>query len=147
MGWSASCAPLLPLLTASIIGAARLVAVLFWSAARQQPRREHWSAASSASRTPDGEPVSFFLNVIGALGQVVLSFYAFWLVWRVLLPALPGPPERDDRIAPYAGYFTDPFVLPPARALHLPPRLIALLALALVAIGTVALSRLPGLAG
>jgi hypothetical protein len=91
-------------------------------------------------------PLTFFLAVVGALGQVVLSFYAFWLVWRVLLPDLPGPPHRDDRIAPYAGYFTDPFVLPPARALHLPPRLIALLALVLVAIGTVALSRLPGLA-
>jgi hypothetical protein len=91
--------------------------------------------------------VSFFLGVVGALGQVVLSFYAFWLVWRVLLPELPGPPDRDDRIAPYAGYFTDPFVLPAARALRLPPRLIALLALILVAVGTVALSRLPALAG
>ncbi len=46
--------------------------------------------------------VSFFLGVVGALGQVVLSFYAFWLVWRVLLPDLPGPPDRDDRIAPGA---------------------------------------------
>jgi hypothetical protein len=93
------------------------------------------------------KPLSLFLAVVGALGQVVLSFYAFWLVWRVLLPDLPGPPDRDDRIAPYADYFTDPFVLPPARALHLPARLVALLALVLVAIGTVALSRLPGLTG
>ncbi len=91
--------------------------------------------------------MSFFLGVVAALGQAVLSFYAFWLVWRVLLPELPGPPDRNDRIAPYAGYFTDPFVRPPAKALHLPPRLIALVALILVAIATVALSRLPQLAG
>jgi hypothetical protein len=45
---------LAPVADSSIIGTARLVAVLFWSAVRQQPRREHWSAASSASRTPDG---------------------------------------------------------------------------------------------
>jgi hypothetical protein len=70
-----------------------------------------------------------------------------WRVWRVLLPELPGPPDRDDGIAPYAGYFNDPFMLPPAKALHLPPRLIALLALRLVAIGTVALSRLTQPAG
>jgi hypothetical protein len=89
--------------------------------------------------------VTFVLAVAAALGQAVLSFYGFWLVWRVLLPDLPGPPERDKRIAPFAGYFTDPFVQPGARALHVPPRLVALLALVVVAIGSVLLSRLPQL--
>ncbi len=67
--------------------------------------------------------MTFVLSVAAALGQSVLSFYGFWLVWRVLLPVLPGPPEPDKRIAPFAGYFTDPFVQPVARALHVPPRL------------------------
>ncbi|MEP6527087.1 MAG: hypothetical protein ABJA86_07965 [Nocardioidaceae bacterium] len=31
---------------------------------------------------------------------------------RVLLPVLPGPREPDDRIAPFAGYFTDPLTAP-----------------------------------
>jgi hypothetical protein len=89
--------------------------------------------------------VSFLLAVATALGQFVLSFYGFWLVWRVLLPDLPGPPEREKRIAPFAGYFTDPFVQPVARALHVPPRLVALLALVVVAIASVTLARLPRL--
>jgi hypothetical protein len=88
--------------------------------------------------------VTFVLSVAAALGQSVLSFYGFWLVWRVLLPVLPGPPEPDKRIAPFAGYFTDPFVQPVARALHVPPRLVALV---VVAIASVALARLPQLAG
>lgn len=78
--------------------------------------------------------------------QYGLSFYAFWLVWRVLLPDLPGPPDRSDRVAPYVWYFTDPFVVPVARALHVPSRLVALVALVLVAALSVGLGRLPGLA-
>ncbi len=75
-----------------------------------------------------------------------LGFYAFWLVWRVLLPVLPGPRDPSDRVAPYVGYFTDPFVVPVAKALHVPTRLVALVALVVVAAVFVALGRLPGLA-
>lgn len=77
--------------------------------------------------------------------QYAVSFYGFWLVWRVLLPDLPGPADPKERIAPYVGYFTDPFVVPVANALHLPPRLIALAALLIVAVVSVALGRVPGL--
>jgi hypothetical protein len=49
-------------------------------------------------------------------------------------------------VAPFVGYFTDPFVLPVAKALHVPPRLVALLALVAVATGSVALARLPQIA-
>ena len=73
------------------------------------------------------------------------SFYAFWLVWRVLLPDLPGPADRSDRIAPYAGYFTDPFIVPVAQALRVPRRLVALVALLAVAAASAALGGLPGL--
>lgn len=90
--------------------------------------------------------MNFFLAVVAALGQIVLSFYGFWLIWRVLLPELPGPAAVEKRIAPYAGYFTDPFVRPVAKALHVPPRPVALLALIIVAIGSVSLDRLPQLA-
>ena len=93
----------------------------------------------------EGAELDFFLAVIAALGQSVVSFYGFWLVWRVLLPDLPGPPERDKRIAPFAGYFTDPFVQPVATRLRVPPRLVALLALIVVATGSAALARLPQL--
>jgi hypothetical protein len=91
--------------------------------------------------------VDFFLAVVVALAQSVLSFCAFWLVWRVLLPDLPGPAAAEKRIAPFAGYFTDPFVQPMARALHVPPRLVALLALITLAVGSVLLARLPQLVG
>lgn len=90
--------------------------------------------------------MNFSLAVVAALGQSVLSFYGFWLVWRVLLPDLPGPAAAEERIAPFAAYFTDPFVQPAGKALHLPPRLVALLALVIVALGSVALARLPQLA-
>ncbi|MDK3258732.1 hypothetical protein [Blastococcus capsensis] len=89
--------------------------------------------------------MNFFLAVIAALGQIVLGFYGFWLVWRVLLPGLPGPAEPDKRIAPFAGYFTDPFVQPLATRLHVPPRLVAMLALVVVATASAALARLPQL--
>jgi hypothetical protein len=89
--------------------------------------------------------VKYVLDVIVSILQFALSFYAFWLVWRVLLRDLPGPADPDDRIAPYARYFTDPFLVPAARALHAPTRLMALIALAVVAGLSVALGRLPGL--
>ena len=75
------------------------------------------------------------------LAQFVLSFYAFWLVWRVLLPLLPGPADPNDRVAPFAGYVTDPVVNPVARALRLPPRAVAAALLIVIAVLSVALSR------
>jgi hypothetical protein len=73
--------------------------------------------------------VGFGIAVLVQLGQIVLSFYGFWLVWRVLLPVLPGPREPDKRIARYAGYFTDPLTAPLIRFLRLPPWLAALVLL------------------
>lgn len=86
--------------------------------------------------------MSFFLSVVAVLGQMGLSFYAFWLVWRVLLPDLPGPADPEKRIAPFAAYFTDPFVQPLAKVLRIPPRVAALAALTIVAIGSAGLGRL-----
>lgn len=74
------------------------------------------------------------------LAQFVLSFYAFWLVWRVLLPLLPGPADPNDRVAPFVGYFTDPVVNPLARTLRLPPRAVAAALLVAVAVLSVVLS-------
>lgn len=87
------------------------------------------------------------VEVAVAVAQFPLSFYGFWLVWRVLLPDLPGPAERDDRVAPFVWYFTNPFVVPVAEALHVPGRLIALVALTVVGGLSVALGRLPGVLG
>lgn len=89
--------------------------------------------------------MSYLLDVIVSMLRFGLGFYAFWLVWRILLPDLPGPADPDDRIAPFARYFTDPFLLPAARALHAPTRLMALIGLAVVAALSVGLGRLPGL--
>jgi hypothetical protein len=73
------------------------------------------------------------------LVRIVLSFYGFWLVWRVLLPLLPGPNPEDERIAPYACYFTDPFLVPVHRLSGAPTWLLALLALIGVATALAAL--------
>lgn len=89
--------------------------------------------------------MKFAAEVAVAVVQFALSFYGFWLVWRALLPVLPGPTASDKRIAPYAAYFTDPFVVPVASALQIPTRLVALLALIAVAALSVALERGPGL--
>jgi hypothetical protein len=89
--------------------------------------------------------VTYVLESAVTVVQYALSFYGFWLVWRVLLPDLPGPRDRSDRVAPYVWYFTDPFVVPVAKALHAPARLVALVALVVVAAVSVALGRLPGL--
>jgi hypothetical protein len=59
--------------------------------------------------------VTYVLDWAVTVVQYGSSFYAFWLVWRVLLPDLPGPPDPSDRVAPYVGYLTDPFVVPVAR--------------------------------
>jgi uncharacterized protein YggT (Ycf19 family) len=90
--------------------------------------------------------VTYVLDWAVTVVQYAVSFYGFWLVWRVLLPDLPGPHDPSERIAPYVGYFTDPFVNPIAKALHAPARLVALAALMVVAAVSVALGRLPGLA-
>ncbi len=89
--------------------------------------------------------MKYLLEVVTLTLQFGLSFYAFWLVWRVLLPDLPGPADPDDRIAPYAKYFTDPFLAPASKALHAPIRLMALVALVAVAGLSVGVGRLPGL--
>ena len=81
-------------------------------------------------------------DAVVVLAQFVLGFYAFWLVWRVLLPILPGPESPDDRVAPFVGYFTDPLVEPVARALRMPPRVIAFALLVGLAVVSVALTRL-----
>lgn len=75
------------------------------------------------------------------LVRIVVSFYAFWLIWRVLLPTLPGPRDRADRIAPFAGYFTDPLTRPLARAARVPDGVFALVLLIGLAAVDVALSR------
>lgn len=89
--------------------------------------------------------MKYTIETVAAIIEFALSFYGFWLVWRVLLPNLPGPADAQDRVAPYVGYFTDPFVLPVARVLRVPARLAALVALAVVAALSVALGRLAAL--
>lgn len=86
----------------------------------------------------------FVVRTALALGNTVLAFYSFWLVWRLLLPVLPGPENSDDRIAPFAEYFTDPFVLPLARLTRLPHRAITLLSLIAAAAVAVLLDDIGG---
>lgn len=85
--------------------------------------------------------MSFVAHTGIALLNLAAGFYGFWLVWRVLLPVLPGPPPADDRIAPYADYFTDPFVAPIARRLHVPDRSAAALSLIVLAFLIAGLGR------
>jgi hypothetical protein len=85
--------------------------------------------------------LALLADVLAALVQFALSFYAFWLVWRVLLPVLPGPASPSERIAPYVAYFTDPLVAPVARTLHLPARIVAFALLVVVAVLSVTLTR------
>jgi hypothetical protein len=75
----------------------------------------------------------FLAKTAVAVVNLAAGFYGFWLVSRVLLPILPGPRDADERLAPYAHYFTDPFVAPLARVLRVPDRLIC--ALWLIAVG------------
>ncbi len=84
----------------------------------------------------------FLAKTAIAVLNIVVGFYGFWLVWRVLLPILPGPRDPDERLAPYAHYFTDPFVAPLARVLHVPDRLVSGLWLIAVAALTVGLNQL-----
>ena len=86
--------------------------------------------------------MSFIAAVAGAATQILLGFYGFWLAWRVLLPYLPGPRDPDDRVAPFVGYFTDPFINPVAERLRLPARLVAAFAIVVVASASVTVRRL-----
>jgi len=88
--------------------------------------------------------VTWIVDTVIALAQLVLGFYGFWLVWRVLLPALPGPSERDERIAPFADMFTDAVIAPLARRLHIRPWWVAAVALTTVAASQVALQHASG---
>jgi hypothetical protein len=84
----------------------------------------------------------FFADVGISLVRIVLSFYGFWLIWRILLPWLPGPADADERVAPYVCYFTDPFVVPTARRTRLGERVVAAVALIVVAAAFVGLDLL-----
>jgi len=86
--------------------------------------------------------MSFLWDTVIGVAQLVAGFYGFWLVWRVLLPILPGPRDPKDRIAPFNRYFTDPFVLPLARLLRIHQRLVSAVLLFLVAAAQVGLGRL-----
>jgi predicted PurR-regulated permease PerM len=86
--------------------------------------------------------VSFLLQTLIAVIEIMLAFYGFWLIWQVLLPILPGPRDRSKRIARFAGYFTDPLVKPLAKVLHVHPKLLCVLLLLLVAAAQVALGRI-----
>lgn len=86
--------------------------------------------------------VSFLLQTLIAVINLILAFYGFWLVWQVLLPVLPGPRDRSKRIARFAGYFIDPLVKPLARILHVSPKLLCVLFLLLLAAAQVALGRI-----
>lgn len=97
------------------------------------PVTERLGKASRAA----GASVSIDVGVV--LARIVLGFYGFWLVWQVLLPWLPGPDDPDDRIAPYARYFTDPILLPASRATRIPVRWLALTALVAIAAAHTAL--------
>lgn len=54
--------------------------------------------------------MNYLLQVGFTLIRFTLGFYSFWFIWRVLLPILPGPARAEERIAPFALHFTDPFV-------------------------------------
>lgn len=86
--------------------------------------------------------MTFLLETALAVSQLILAFYGFWLVWRVLLPLLPGPQDAHDRIAPYTEYFIDPMVQPLAARFHVHPRVISTLLLIVLAAAQVALDRL-----
>lgn len=85
--------------------------------------------------------MTFLVHLAIVLAQIILGFYGFWLVWRVLLPVLPGPEKDSDRMAPYAGYFTDPVIRRAAERIQVHPRWIAAGALVIIAAAQVALQR------
>lgn len=86
--------------------------------------------------------LEWLTGTAAALLQILLGFYGFWLIWRVLLPWLPGPSDPEKRIAPYAYYFTDPLVKPVTDTLHVPDRLIAAALLVLVALTSAGITQI-----
>lgn len=88
--------------------------------------------------------MSYVLATGVALVQIVVAFYGFWLVWRLLLPILPGPPDERDRIAPFAAYFTDPLVAPVSRAIRIPGAIVCVGLLVVVAALQMTLGRIGG---
>lgn len=89
--------------------------------------------------------MSFLMRTAITVAQIVVAFYGFWFVWRVAalaVPALPGPDNADERIAPYACYFTDPLVDPLTERLRLHPWLVSAVYLLLVAGAQVGLTVL-----
>lgn len=85
--------------------------------------------------------MTFPVLTVIALGQVVVGFYGFWFVWRLLLPVLPGPADESERIARFACYFTDPLVTPLATRLRVDPRWLVLTGLVAVAATQVGLQE------
>jgi len=79
--------------------------------------------------------MKFLLQTGVTVVQIGVAFYGFWFVWRVLLPVLPGPNNPNERIAPFARYFTNPIVAALTRSLRLSEWLVsALLLLAMASI-------------
>ena len=89
--------------------------------------------------------MTFIIETAIAAVRILVAFYGFWLAWRALLPALPGPSEPTERIAPYARYFTDPWVAPLARVLRAPVWVVSAGMLIGVAALEVGLGRLAGM--
>jgi len=86
--------------------------------------------------------VTFIAQTAITIVSVATGFYGFWLVWRVLMPLLPGPRDLEHGFSPFGKRFTDPLISPIARVSHLPERLIAGFWLILVAALITALNGL-----
>lgn len=84
----------------------------------------------------------FGVAVLVNLVQLVLGFYGFWLVWRVLLPVLPSGHNPDLDISPFAVALTDPLVIPVVRLLRVPPWLATVMLLVTDAAGLAVLGRI-----
>lgn len=85
--------------------------------------------------------MALVLELAVTVAQFILGFYAFWLVWRALLPILPGPADPAQRLAPFARYFTDP-LLRPLAAIRFATPLASLVLLIVIAALEVGLGRL-----
>lgn len=86
--------------------------------------------------------INLLWQVITTVLQIILGFYGFWFVWRVLLPVLPGSENQDERIAPFARDFTDPVVNRLNQTFRINKWLAALVGLLLVSAASVGVSYL-----
>lgn len=86
--------------------------------------------------------VTLAWQVVVTILQLILGFYGFWFTWRVLLPVLPAPENPPERIAPFALYYTDPFVNRLVSYLPLNAWFASVLGLLIVALLNVALVNL-----